>query len=208
MNSGWAGHLGDTVVVGAHYEDGSATGVNGSPDEAASNSGAAFVYNKLGPAPDIEVECPTGVRLVDGRSSVSFASGLLGTSSERSFLVLNPGTADLTGLGLAIDGANAGEFTITHSPASSVPAGGVPRCDQVHPDGARRSHGDAAHCQQRRGRESFDVMLTSQSPPLGIAQQVCEAGRGRRHAGSDVFGSSVAVSGDVMVVGAPNEDSS
>ncbi len=39
---------GDTVVVGAYREDGSATGVNGSVDEAASAAGAAYVFVRSG----------------------------------------------------------------------------------------------------------------------------------------------------------------
>ena len=35
---------GDTVVVGASIEDGSATGVNGADDDAATNAGAAYVF--------------------------------------------------------------------------------------------------------------------------------------------------------------------
>jgi hypothetical protein len=36
---------GDTVVVGAHYEDSSSTGVNGTQsDNSASASGAAYVF--------------------------------------------------------------------------------------------------------------------------------------------------------------------
>ena len=39
---------GDTVVVGALREDSSTTGVNGTPDEGASNSGAAYVFVRNG----------------------------------------------------------------------------------------------------------------------------------------------------------------
>jgi hypothetical protein len=40
---------GDTIVVGAYYEDSSATGVNGAgADESASDAGAAYVFNRSG----------------------------------------------------------------------------------------------------------------------------------------------------------------
>ena len=39
---------GDTVVVGSHGEDGSATGVNSTPDESASGAGAAYVFVRSG----------------------------------------------------------------------------------------------------------------------------------------------------------------
>lgn len=39
---------GDTIVVGAYTEDGSATGVNGAADELVSNVGAAYVFVRNG----------------------------------------------------------------------------------------------------------------------------------------------------------------
>jgi hypothetical protein len=40
---------GDTVVVGAVLEDGSTTGVNSTPNESATDAGAAYVFTGLGP---------------------------------------------------------------------------------------------------------------------------------------------------------------
>ena len=42
------GVSGDTVVVGAGYEDSSTTGVDGAPNESAPNAGAAFVFVRRG----------------------------------------------------------------------------------------------------------------------------------------------------------------
>jgi hypothetical protein len=39
---------GDTVVVGAINEDDSATGLNGTPNESASNAGTAWVFTRSG----------------------------------------------------------------------------------------------------------------------------------------------------------------
>lgn len=39
---------GDTLVIGAPYEDGSATGVNGTQDNGANDSGAAYVFSRIG----------------------------------------------------------------------------------------------------------------------------------------------------------------
>ena len=48
-NFGWSVAVsGDTVVVGATHEDGSATGVNGAANELASNAGAVFVFVRSG----------------------------------------------------------------------------------------------------------------------------------------------------------------
>ena len=43
---------GDTVVVGAYFEDSSTTGVNSTPDEAAGGAGAAYVFT----GPEVPVE--------------------------------------------------------------------------------------------------------------------------------------------------------
>ncbi|MDP2600865.1 MAG: cadherin-like beta sandwich domain-containing protein [Deltaproteobacteria bacterium] len=40
--------LGDTIVVGARMEDGSATGINGISNNSAANSGAAYVFTRTG----------------------------------------------------------------------------------------------------------------------------------------------------------------
>ncbi len=39
---------GDTVIVGARYEDSGTTGVNGTPDESAADAGAAYVFVRSG----------------------------------------------------------------------------------------------------------------------------------------------------------------
>ena len=73
------------------------------------------------PAPEIAVEQPSGTNLVDGSASVGFGSVLLDNSSQRAFVIRNTGNADLTGLGITIDGANAGEFSVTANPTAPVP---------------------------------------------------------------------------------------
>ena len=46
---GWSVAVsGDTVVVGAYLEDSSTLGVNGTPNEGAADSGAAYVFTVPG----------------------------------------------------------------------------------------------------------------------------------------------------------------
>ena len=47
--------------------------------------------------------------------------------NSHTFTIRNLGTADLTGLGIIIDGANADEFTITSGPTAPVVPGGIQR---------------------------------------------------------------------------------
>jgi hypothetical protein len=54
---------GDTVVVGAHYEDSSTTGVNSTPNASASNSGAAYIFTGLAPTTAPIVAAPTSTQV-------------------------------------------------------------------------------------------------------------------------------------------------
>ena len=45
---------GDTVVVGAYLEDSSTLGVNSTPNESATDSGAAYIFTGLGLLPDAD----------------------------------------------------------------------------------------------------------------------------------------------------------
>lgn len=75
-------------------------------------------------APEIVVEQPAGTNLVDGSATVNFGSTLTTRNSARVFTVRNTGQANLTGLGLAIDGPDAAAFTVTAPPVAPVAPGG------------------------------------------------------------------------------------
>ena len=61
--------------------------------------------------PEIAVDQPPYFDLPSGFST-DFGSAKLGSSSSRVFQVRNVGSTDLTGLGIAIDGANPGDFVV------------------------------------------------------------------------------------------------
>ncbi|MEO8351818.1 MAG: hypothetical protein ABI680_08800, partial [Chthoniobacteraceae bacterium] len=69
-------------------------------------------------SPEIAVEQPAGNDLANG-ASVTFPV-LLGANASRTFTIRNPGSADLTGLGITIDGPDAAMFTVTASPVAPV----------------------------------------------------------------------------------------
>ncbi|MCX6872191.1 MAG: choice-of-anchor D domain-containing protein, partial [Verrucomicrobia bacterium] len=76
------------------------------------------------PVPEIAVEYPAGTNLVDGTSTVAFGTVIIAANATRSFTVRNSGLANLTGLGITIDGTNAADFTVTANPTATVaPAG-------------------------------------------------------------------------------------
>jgi hypothetical protein len=114
---------GDTLVSAAILEDSDATGVNG--DQAsnrASDSGAVYVFPSRTRAA-FALEQSDGTVLASG-AAVDFGSGAAGVGSEHSFTIRNTGNADLTGVTVTIDGAQAAEFELTVGPAATVPPGG------------------------------------------------------------------------------------
>jgi uncharacterized repeat protein (TIGR02543 family) len=59
----WVAVSGDTVVVGAHCEDSSTTGVNSTPNDSAIESGAAYVFTGLGPSTPPIVAAPSSTQV-------------------------------------------------------------------------------------------------------------------------------------------------
>ena len=85
-----------------------------------STSGAVeqVVAFTVTPSPEIAVEQSAGTNLVDG-ANVTFAAPF-GANTSHTFTIKNPGDADLTGLEITVDGADAGMFTVTASPTAPV----------------------------------------------------------------------------------------
>jgi hypothetical protein len=79
----------------------------------ADNRVSLFGYN-----PEIVVEQPLNVSLADGDTRILGAP--LGSSALLTFTIKNINVADLTGLGITIDGANASQFAIASSPTAPV----------------------------------------------------------------------------------------
>ncbi len=69
-------------------------------------------------SPEIAVEDLAGNDLANG-ASVTIPA-VLGANASRTFTVRNPGSADLTGLEITIDGPDAAMFTVTASPVAPV----------------------------------------------------------------------------------------
>ena len=146
---------GDTVVVGAYRESGSAIGVNGPVNEGARSAGAAYVFVRSGT-----------------------------TWAQQAYLkASNTGSGDLFGVSVAV----SGDTVVVGAPSEDSSATGV---NSTANELAGQS--GAAYVFVRSGT------TWSQQAYLK-ASQVSE---------SDNFGFSVAVAGNTVVVGAPFEDSS
>ncbi len=72
------------------------------------------------PYPEINVEHPAGVNLIDGNATNNFGNGYVGfTNTINTFVITNSGTTNLTGLSITKDGANAADFIVS-TPGSST----------------------------------------------------------------------------------------
>ena len=77
-------------------------------------------YEGVSFGPEIAVEQPAGTDLLDGAANVDFGVLLTGDTASRTFTIRNIGGADLTGLGIAFDGIDAADFSVTSGPTASV----------------------------------------------------------------------------------------
>lgn len=112
----------DTVVVGAYREDSSMSGVDSTPDEGGSDSGASYIFTGLG-LPDIAMEAPTGTAVLVGASIPPFGPIYPGQSADLSLTLRNDGVVELGGIAATITGPDAGQFSLPGSVPSSLAAG-------------------------------------------------------------------------------------
>ena len=209
---------GETVVTGSIEEGSGATGVGGDQcRNDAPSSGAAYVFDLAATVtfigtPKIRVEQPLGSPLTNGSARVDF--GVVGTNGgavQRTFIIRNTGTADLTGFSVGITGPDVNAFRITGTPWPWLAALGSCGHDEVmvtfspHSPGIKTAR--LRIFSNDRDASPFDIALSGTSiSPLQIAQ---EAYLKASNTGSnDYFGVSVAVTGDTVVVGAVGESSS
>lgn len=157
--------------------------------------------------PTLLVEHPFGTRLAKGSAVVDFDNRLVGTTSSRVFMLRNAGNAPLGGVTVTVDGPHAAEFALTAPPSGTVaPGGNTPFTITFTPaaEGARSATLRIAS--NDPDDNPFTLVLTGRgrSPAEIVQQAYLKASNTETF---DFFGTSVAISGDTMVVGAPNEDS-
>lgn len=154
---------GGTAIIGA---------IGRASGPAAQYAGTVFAFTGLEAgspnAPEIAVEQPLGTGIDDGGGK-NFGSVIIGSSASLAFTIKNTGTADLTGLGITIDGTNAAQFTLTALPSAPVaPAGSTTFTVQFTPSGFG-SKTAVLHIANNDDNENpYDITLTGaciSSPP-------------------------------------------
>lgn len=133
--------------------------LSANPATVVRNNGTSYV---IGALPEIAVEQPAGTNLIDGTASVAFGSVAPANNSNKTFTIKNTGNADLTGLGITLDGPNASDFSVTASPAAPLagPTGSTTFTVRFAP-AAAGAKSAALHIANNDANENpFDIALT------------------------------------------------
>ncbi len=124
-----------------------------------------FQVQGNGIVPDIAVEQPIGNDL-NGGASVDFGAADVATATSLTFTIRNLGLADLTGVAITIDDANASDFVVTAEPATTlVPNDSTTFTVQFTP-GAPGSRTATLHIASNDPDENpFDLVLNGSGNP-------------------------------------------
>ena len=119
---------GDSTNFTVQFAPGSLLGVQTATLHIVNNDTNSNPFNIVltgtGGTPQIVVQQPLGTNLVSGVSSNYFGSVAVGTNTSLTFTITNSGNANLTGLGITIDGTNSAMFIVTTNPTAPVIPGG------------------------------------------------------------------------------------
>jgi hypothetical protein len=210
---------GDTVVVGAPNEASSSTGINSTPNESASLAGAAYVFVRSGTSWFQQAYLKarnTGAGDYFGIAvTVSGSTIVVGAPGEASSTGLNPANNDAPGAGAAYVFVRAGASWFQQA---YLKAGNAGQSDQF--GHAVAASGDTVVVGANwEASSSTGINSTPNNDALaaGAAYVFVRSGtswsqqaylKANNAAAGDYFGTSVAVSGDTVVIGAYWEDSS
>jgi hypothetical protein len=219
---GWSVAVsGDTVVVGAWYEDSSTTGANSVPNESARNSGAAYVFFRSGTTWSQQAFLKASNTGADDSFGWSVAASgdtvLVAAKAESSN---SPGVNGTSNENAPASGA-AYVFTrigTTWSQQAFLKASNISWFDQfgyslaVEGDtivvGAYREGSSTTGVNSTPNESAYDsgaAYVFVRSGTTWSQQAYLKASNPEP---SDYFGTSVAISGNTVVIGASEEDSS
>lgn len=135
----------------------------------------AYEFGPLTHLPEISVEQPLNVALVDGTAVVDFGSNP-GTEVTKVFTVRNTGPANLNKLDLTIDGANSNNYTITQPAKTVLKPGEITSFTVSFKAGSVAGTRTATiHLASNDADENpFDIDLTGESlvPEIAVEQPV------------------------------------
>ncbi|MDH4452523.1 MAG: FG-GAP repeat protein [Verrucomicrobiota bacterium] len=217
------GLSGDTVVVGAMYEDSSTTGTGSTPNEGASNAGAAYVFVRSGVTWSQHAYLKASqVTAGDGFGSAVAVSGdtvVIGAQGEDSSTTGINSTPN-EALGAFGDAGAAYVFVrsgTTWSQQAYLKASNTGASDSFGISVA--VSGDTVvvgACREDSGTTGINSAPDESATDAGAAYVFVRSGttwsqqaylKASNTGAADQFGLFAAVSGDTVVIGAPREDS-
>ncbi|RYD18946.1 MAG: choice-of-anchor D domain-containing protein, partial [Verrucomicrobiaceae bacterium] len=119
--------------------------------------GSAFVK-----VPEISVQQPVGSELTDGKTKKSFGTVKIGKKSAvKTFTIRNAGTADLTGLSIAVKGKQAKEFTVTKLSKTTLASGATTTFKVTFKPTAKGTRNASIQIKSNDANENpFDIPVT------------------------------------------------
>ena len=128
-----------------------------------------LVLTGTGTSPEVEIEHPAGVGLVDGISSVDYGTVNVGSTLVKTFTVRNTGTSSLTGLALSKTGTNSSLFTLSSLSTTSLAIGASTTFTVAYAPNAVAAHSATIRLSSNDLDESpFDIAVTGS----GIAPEI------------------------------------
>ncbi|MEQ1750695.1 MAG: choice-of-anchor D domain-containing protein, partial [Prosthecobacter sp.] len=127
--------------------------------------------------PNMAVIDQLGVNIPDGGNSY-MTSVAVGGSTSHTYTLRNYGYTDLAGLGMTLDGANAGAFSITTLPAAPVagPNGSTTFVIIFSPTSAGTKHAALHITSNDPNKTPFDIFLTGNGTPFIAIEQPVNVG--------------------------------
>ena len=205
---------GDLIAVGAPWEDGGSTSINGPQgDESAYDAGAAYVFRRAGASfwyqeayvkPSIVTG---GFLLVSGGvfgDSLALSGNRLLVGAPRTYI-----TGDAQGMAFLFErSSTTGLWTERESFQSAQPSIDAYYGDDVDIDGNRCVVGEPYADAPGKPDSGAAHIYRPSTNPLSNAWVLEATLRPAQGDVDDYFGSSVAISADMVAVGAPAEDGS
>ena len=197
---------GDTLAVGAFHEDSSTQGVDTTPDEAASNSGAVYVFVRSAgswmqqayiKASNAEANDEFGISV--SLSGDTLAVGATGEDSDATGIISGPNELASSAGAVYIFTRTGSSWSEQAYIKASNASGGDLFGTSVALSGETLAVGAHIEGSASGAAYVFTRNETTWSEQAYIKASNAEAG--------DRFGHSVTLSGDTLAVGAYNEDS-
>ena len=135
---------------------------------SALGSAHSLAIGAMPPPPQMTVEQPAGVELVNGSSTVDFSGGIMGAAGNLTFTLRNHLGGPLTISSVTFDGPNGSDFSLSRAPVGAVAAGSSTTFLVAFTPGAAGIRNAVMHIASNDPLSSpFNVDLTGSAGTIG-----------------------------------------